>query len=466
MYGWDARLFSAPVRGARGGIMFDIQESVAPALRGRLSLFAIDQGTMTLLGESVDAVMACLEPVFAGFYEHLWQMPEAQAILGSRDRFPALIAKQRGHWRQLLSGRFDDAYHTSANAIGQAHFRIGLEPGLYIGGYSYVLGRMMPALATTFGDQAGTMQAAVGKVLMLDMDLALSVYMDAMSTARRDDLAAHAAELENQVQQVAEDLAEQAAAVRNTVAELVNTVQDVSHSATAVAAASEQASVNVGTVAAATEELSASVREIGRQAGQSRDISDRAVAEAERATTAIEGLSGTAREIGNVLKLISDIASQTNLLALNATIEAARAGEAGRGFAVVASEVKSLANETARATGTISQQITAIQDAARNTAEVIGGIERVIAEMKANATAIADAVEEQMAATGEISQNVQEAAAGTQQVASEMYQISNQTSRADGLTSELSVTAGATEEAAVTLKARVHEVVSRMQGAA
>ncbi|MCJ9427525.1 hypothetical protein K6118_00435 [Kordiimonas sp. A6E486] len=322
---------------------------------------------------------------------------------------------------------------------------------------------MMISLAGEFGEQGSLVLGAVGKALMLDMDLALSIYEDAISEAKKTEFATLATQLESQVQMVASTLVDQSTTVKDSASDLVVSVQGISQSATAVAAASEQASVNVGTVAAATEELSASVREIGRQAVQSRDISDRAVTEADRATTAIDGLSTTAREIGNVLKLISDIASQTNLLALNATIEAARAGDAGRGFAVVASEVKSLANETARATDTISDQINAIQDAAQNTAEVIGGIQAVIADMKANATSIADAVEEQMVATGEISQNVQEAAAGTQQVTAEIYQISDQTGVANELTDKMARAAGETEETALELRSRVHEVIEQMQ---
>jgi methyl-accepting chemotaxis protein len=185
-----------------------------------------------------------------------------------------------------------------------------------------------------------------------------------------------------------------------------------------VAAASTQASTNVETVAAAAEELAASIGEIGRQVAHSNQISRRAADEAGRTDADVQELAKTALRIGEVVSLISDIASQTNLLALNATIEAARAGEAGKGFAVVANEVKSLANQTARATEEISTQITAVQDQTKAVVDAIRSIGTVIDEVSSIAGAIAAAVEQQSAATQEIARNVEQAAAGTSEVSS------------------------------------------------
>ena len=186
--------------------------------------------------------------------------------------------------------------------------------------------------------------------------------------------------------------------------------------ATTVAAAAEQTSANVQTVATATEELSASIKEIARQVAESARISSDASDEAARTNTLVQKLAVAADRIGEVVKLINDIASQTNLLALNATIEAARAGEAGKGFAVVAGEVKNLANQTARATDEISQQVASVQEETRNTVAAIQGIAAIIEQIKGISTTISSAVEEQGAATGEIARNVQQAAQGTSQV--------------------------------------------------
>jgi methyl-accepting chemotaxis protein len=208
-----------------------------------------------------------------------------------------------------------------------------------------------------------------------------------------------------------------------TASSMTATAEETSNQATAVAAATEEASTNVQTVAAASEELASSVTEIGRQVAQSAAIAQKAVEEADRTNTTVQGLYDGAASIGDVVKLISDIASQTNLLALNATIEAARAGEAGRGFAVVASEVKSLAEQTAKATEQIGTQIASIQNSSSDAVTAIRGITSTINEMNEIASAIASAVEEQGSATQEIARNVQQAALGTGEISSNVVGV-------------------------------------------
>jgi methyl-accepting chemotaxis protein len=188
------------------------------------------------------------------------------------------------------------------------------------------------------------------------------------------------------------------------------TAEQTSSQTTAVAAASEQATANVQTVAAAAEELSSSISEIARQVNESSRITGEAVTEAERTNHEVRTLANAAEKIGEIVSLINDIASQTNLLALNATIEAARAGEAGKGFAVVASEVKSLADQTAKATEEIASQISEIQTATGSAVNAIGGIGQTIEQVSGIATSISDAVKEQGASTNEIAQSVQQAA--------------------------------------------------------
>ncbi len=193
----------------------------------------------------------------------------------------------------------------------------------------------------------------------------------------------------------------------------------------AVAAASEQAAANVQTVAAASEELAASSREIAAQVGRASLIAQNAAVEAATTDQLVRGLANAATNIGDVVKLISDIASQTNLLALNATIEAARAGEAGKGFAVVANEVKHLANQTAKATDQIAEQIKAVQEQTNNAVTAISSIASTIQQMDEVSAAIAAAVEEQGAATQEITRNIQEAHAGTAEVSRNIVGVSS-----------------------------------------
>ncbi len=216
-----------------------------------------------------------------------------------------------------------------------------------------------------------------------------------------------------------------------TVANNVNGVVDsVSASSTQLqatasnmASAAEEATSHAMAVVAATDQLSKSIEEISGQVARSTTISKEAVGEAQRSNEQVQGLAEASQKIGEVVDLINDIASQTNLLALNATIEAARAGDTGKGFAVVASKVKNLANQTAKATEEIAAQISGIQNATQSAVGSIDGITETINEINEIATAIADAVEEQSAATGEVSANidgVNKAAGKTGQAATEV----------------------------------------------
>ena len=253
--------------------------------------------------------------------------------------------------------------------------------------------------------------------------------------------------------------------MRETATGMAETAGQTSQQATTVAAASEEASRNVQTVAAATEELSASIAEISRRVTESATTARRAVGEAERTNATVQSLAEAAQKIGEVVQLINDIASQTNLLALNATIEAARAGEAGKGFAVVASEVKSLANQTAKATEEIAAQINGIQQASGTAVDAIQSIGKIIAEIDEISTGIAAAVEEQGAATGEIARNVQEAAAGTSEVSTNIAGVNaaaGETGRAAG---EVLTSAGELNHQADNLKVEVEKFLAEVRAA-
>jgi len=194
------------------------------------------------------------------------------------------------------------------------------------------------------------------------------------------------------------------------------TAEETSQQSAAVATASEEATTNVKTVAAAAEEMSNSIQEISKQVTESARISQEAVTQAQHTNNVVGSLATNAQKIGEVVNLINEIASQTNLLALNATIEAARAGEAGKGFAVVAAEVKTLANQTAKATDEIGDQVGAIQGATTEAVNAIQAISTTIGRISEICNGIASAVEEQGAATREIATNVQQAATGTEDV--------------------------------------------------
>ncbi len=203
-----------------------------------------------------------------------------------------------------------------------------------------------------------------------------------------------------------------------------STSEETLRQTTAVAAASEQSSSNVQMVAAAAEELSSSIQEIARQVSHSSSVAQSATSEAQRTQSVVRSLADSAAKIGEVVDLINNIASQTNLLALNATIEAARAGDAGKGFAVVASEVKSLANQTARATEEIAAQIGSVRTQIDGTVNAIESVVGTIGTINEIAASVAAAVEEQKAATSEIARNVEQAASGSQNVSANIAGVS------------------------------------------
>jgi methyl-accepting chemotaxis protein len=230
-------------------------------------------------------------------------------------------------------------------------------------------------------------------------------------------------DFESMIGEIVQTVSSASSQLESSAGTLSSTADRSQEMATAVASASEEASTNVQSVASATEELSSSIHEISRQVQDSARMASDAVGQARSTTDRVSELSNAASRIGDVVELINTIAGQTNLLALNATIEAARAGEAGRGFAVVASEVKALAEQTAKATGEIGQQVSGIQAATQESVGAIKEISGTIERLSEIASAIAAAVEEQGAATQEISRNVQQAAQGTQQVSANITDV-------------------------------------------
>jgi methyl-accepting chemotaxis protein len=240
---------------------------------------------------------------------------------------------------------------------------------------------------------------------------------------RKADMVRLADSFEAAVGEIVETVSSASTELEASAKTLTATAERAQEVTTKVAAASEEASTNVQSVASATEELSSSVNEISRQVQESARMAGEAVDQARMTNDRVSELSKAAARIGDVVELINTIAGQTNLLALNATIEAARAGEAGRGFAVVASEVKALAEQTAKATGEIGQQITGIQGATQESVGAIKEISGTIERLAEIASTIAAAVEEQGAATQEISRNVQQAAEGTHEVSANITDV-------------------------------------------
>lgn len=408
---------------------------------GRMRFMRIDADTGELLRGFWASVEHALPDILDGFYRHVSSEPRLAALIG--DDMPRLKKAQSSHWARLFNGRFDRDYLHGVRMIGLIHNKIGLEPRWYIGGYNFVLCRLVALAVSKYRWTPARMTsvlAALNTAVMLDMDIAISAYQEAMLAERQkqqETIAAAIRGFDGRMKIVLERLGSSAAGLQGVAKALTASAERSTRQSSAVAAGSEEASTNVQAVAASTEQLTSSIKEIGRQVSESTRMTGVAVDQAARSGAAIESLAKAAQRIGDVVEFINTIASQTNLLALNATIEAARAGEAGRGFAVVASEVKALAEQTAKATGEIGQQILSIQEATKESVGVIRQIGATISSVDEIATAIAAAVEQQGVATAEIARNVQEAAQGTHDVSSNIGGVSHAASETGITASEL-----------------------------
>jgi methyl-accepting chemotaxis protein len=318
-------------------------------------------------------------------------------------------------------------------------------------------------------DEIGAMAAAVqvfkDSMIMADEAASREHAERALKEQRATTLEDLARGFEEKIGLLVGTLSASSTEMEATAKAMAVTADQTSHQAGTVAAAAEEASAGVQTVASAAEELSASIAEITRQVAQSAKVTDKAVTDARRTDSIVRTLADDAQKIGDVVGLITNIAGQTNLLALNATIEAARAGDAGKGFAVVASEVKSLAQQTAKATENIAAQIGHIQDATREAVEAIHSITGTIEEVGSIAMTIAAAVEQQGAATSEIARNVQQTARAAQDVTANITGVGRAAAETGSAATQVLSAAGELSEQSETLTAEVHSFVEGVRAA-
>lgn len=395
--------------------LFLNEVSVTERIQDRLDFAQIDEDTKARLVELQPLMAKHLPKVLKDFYEHIKDYPELVGMFGGQQGMDRARSMQESHWGGILNGTFGVDYVTSVRRIGERHNMIGLEPKWYIGGYSYIAVRLVEALIkekkTGFfsshrpQDLANDIQAFV-KALLLDIDLALSIYLEAAQKDRKSLMEHLSTSFEGDVHNIVSDLLD----------------------------SSESASANVQTVAAATEQLAASIREISMQMTHTATGTRETAEIVERTSLQVARLDESAAKIGQIVDMIRGIAEQTNLLALNATIEAARAGEAGKGFAVVAAEVKNLAGKTAAATKEIVAQVEAIQAEMQQTVSGMEMVVKKITDVQERSTSVASAVEQQQAATAEISRSVHLASGGAQET---KLQTQRMKAKVDGFLEQL-----------------------------
>jgi methyl-accepting chemotaxis protein len=435
----------------------------------------------------VDLFLGVVQSANQGFVRYLYPKPgqtELQPKLAYVARFPP--------WNAFIAtGVYIDDIETEYNGILR-------KLGLLDIGIMVVVGAIALAVSRNIAGALGSLQHKMAQLAQGDLEVAITeggrtdevgdmaravqVFKDnaqtmqrlqredadrkqQMETEKRQMMASVANGFEQNVKGIVDALATAATAAQGTARSMSGLADGTRRRALAVASGATEASANVQTVASASHELSASIDEIARQVSRASAIASSAAAEGDRTNADVARLSESAQKIGEVVGLINNIAAQTNLLALNATIEAARAGESGRGFAVVAAEVKSLAGQTAKATDEIRAQIATIQTEIGTTIEAIQRISRIVLEVNEISTSIASAVEQQTAATLEISRNVQQAANGTEEVSSNISGMTDDMDHTDGAAREMLEAADALAGQAVAMHGEVNQFLATIRAA-
>ena len=442
--------------------------------RQRLAFSQIDERAAADMRQSKDLILRHLQAQLDLYFDHYAGFEQTSRLIKSSDQIANSKAMYAEHWALILDGTFDETYEASAIRIGELLYaRMGFELCWYIAGYGLVLTGLLQSVADSAPgvfdwrakQKKADLQRVIVKAATFDMSMVISAYMEARRRGRGETLQHLASDFEEAIGGAATIVSSSANELENSAASLTTAAEDTQRRSAEVASVFEHVSESVQAVAAAAEQLASSVEEIGRQVHESSRVATGAADHASKTDARINELSDAAERVGDVVRLITSIAERTNLLALNATIEAAKAGEAGRGFAIVASEVKALATQTSKATEEVNVHIIAMQAATNDSVTAIKEIGATIGNLSEISAAIAAAVEEQGAATREISRNVHQAAQGTQEVAASFVDVNNGAAEVEAATAQLLSSAQALSGEGSHLEGEVQSYLARIRSA-